>query len=94
MRRVSIVVTCDVCESEITEETEGDSAVRFTARGVERELDICDDDLYGTFLQEGRSVTNRKKRAKTDKKFACHCGKSYDTERGLTAHQTRQGHEG
>jgi len=91
MRRVSIVVTCDVCNESIHEETEGDSTVLFTARGVEREMDICDDDLYGTFLQEARSVTNRKKRKKAkDGEFPCdQCRKTFGTQRGLSHHQTR-----
>lgn len=94
MRRVSIVVTCDACQEEIEEETEGSSAVRFTVRGEEREMDLCDECLGDTFLQEARPVTNRKKRKKTDEKpFACHCGKMFNTERGLSAHQTRQAHD-
>jgi hypothetical protein len=93
MRRVSIVVTCDACDEEIEEEVEGDSAVRFTARTVEKEMDLCDDCLYGTFLQEARPVSNRKKRKKPTGEFTCHCGKSFGTQRGLTAHQTRQAHD-
>lgn len=91
MRRVSIVVTCDACEERIEEETEGASAVRFTVRGEEREMDLCDECLGGTFLQESRPVTNRKKRkAKTkDGEFACdECSKTFGTQRGLTRHKT------
>lgn len=91
MRRVSIMVACDACQSEITEEEDGASTVRFTARGQEREIDLCDDCLYGTFLQEARSVTNRKNRAK---EFTCDfCGKSFTTQRGLSHHKTRQAHD-
>jgi hypothetical protein len=93
VRRVSIVVTCDACDVEIQEETEGDSAVRFTVRGEEREMDLCGDCLHGTFLQEARPVTNRKKRKKASDEFACHCGKTFGTARGLSAHQTRQAHD-
>jgi ribosome-binding protein aMBF1 (putative translation factor) len=62
MRSISIVVTCDACGDEIEEEVEGASAIRFTVRGDEREMDLCDECLGGTFLQEARPVTNRKKR--------------------------------
>lgn len=85
MRRVSIVVTCDSCMEEIEEETEGSAAVRFTVRGEERELDLCDLCLSGTFLQESRSVNNRKKKAKD---FTCPCGRAFATQRGLSRHQT------
>lgn len=87
MRRVSILVTCDSCEEEIQEETEGASAVIFTVRGEQREMDICDQCLGGTFLQEARPVTNRKKRKK---EFTCdECSKTFGTQRGLSHHQTR-----
>lgn len=89
MRRVSIVVTCDMCSDEIDEEAEGASAVTFTVRGETREMDLCDECIGGSFLQEARPVTNRKKRGE----HVCHCGKSYKTERGLSAHQTRAGHD-
>lgn len=90
MRRVSIVVRCDVCTEDIEEEEEGASVVRFIARGVEKEMDICDGCLYGTFLQEARPVTNRRKRKKTkDDQFPCDaCEKTFGTQRGLTRHQT------
>jgi len=91
VRRVSIVVTCDVCQEDIEEDTEGSSAVRFTARGEERELDVCDECLGGSFLQEARPVNNRKKRKKAeDKPFACDaCDKAFGTERGLNHHKTK-----
>jgi hypothetical protein len=89
MRRVSIVVMCDACQEDIEEESEGDSVVRIIARGEEKELDLCNECLYGTFLQEARPVTNRKKRKKT-KEFSCdECDKAFATERGLNHHRTR-----
>lgn len=90
MRRVVIVVTCDCCQDEIEEETEGASAIQFTVRGEEREMDICGECLGGSFLQEARPVKNRRKRKKADEKtLACDdCGKSFSTQRGLSRHQT------
>jgi len=91
MRRVSIVVMCDACQEDIEEESEGDSVVRIIARGEEKEMDLCNECLYGTFLQEARPVTNRKKRKKaTDKPFPCGvCEKSFATQRGAAHHVTR-----
>jgi hypothetical protein len=94
VRRVSIVVICDACEEEVQEETEGDSVVRFTSRGGEREMDLCDSCYYGTFLQEARPVINRKKRKKaeldTPGEFPCDsCEKAFPTMRGLNQHRTR-----
>lgn len=89
MRSVSIRITCDCCEEAIEEETEGSSSVTITVRGVEREMDICDTCLHGTFLQEARAVAKTKK----TKDLSCYCGKSFTTERGLKAHQTRQAHD-
>jgi hypothetical protein len=89
VRRVSIVVSCDACREDIEEENEGDSVVRFTVRGEEREMDLCGDCLGGTFLQEARPVTNRKKRKQT-KAFACDtCDKAFGTQRGLSHHRTK-----
>lgn len=89
MRRVSIVVSCDCCQSEIEEENEGDSVIRFTVRGEEREMDICGECLGGSFLQEARPVMNRKKR-KQAKDFACdECDKAFATQRGLSHHKTK-----
>jgi hypothetical protein len=93
VRRVSIVAVCDACQDEIEEETEGDSTVRFTARGEEWELELCGECLGGTFLQEARPVSNRKKRKKPTEEFTCYCGKMFGTQRGLTAHKTRQAHD-
>jgi ribosomal protein L44E len=92
VRRVSIVVTCDCCHEEIAEEVEGASVVLFTVRGEEREMDICDGCLGGSFLQEARPVSNRGKRKtkNKDKPFSCdECPKSFGTERGLKHHLTR-----
>ena len=89
VRSINIVVTCDVCNEVIEEENEGDSAVQFTARGVKKEMDICDDDLYGTFLQEARPTSNRQKRKKQTE-FTCGaCGKSFETQRGMNQHKTK-----
>lgn len=91
MRRVNIVVTCDCCGSELTEDDEGSSTVRFIARGEERELDLCDDCLYGTFLQEARPVTNRRKRKPIKEEFECDvCHKTFETQRGLRQHATKK----
>ena len=94
MRRVSIVITCDCCQSEVTEETEGASAVVFTVRGEQREMDLCDECIGGSFLQEARPVTNRKKRKKekdtSPDEFECDlCHKTFATLRGLNHHGTR-----
>ncbi len=89
MRKVIIMVTCDCCQDGIDEEVEGDSLVRFTVRGEERELDLCGNCIGGSFLQEARPVTNRKKRKKAEEKFSCDdCDKEFDTQRGLSRHQT------
>lgn len=89
MRRVSIVVTCDACQEEIEEETEGASVIRFNVRGEEREMDLCNECLGGTFLQEARPASNRKKR-KAAKDFACDdCDKAFGTMRGLNHHRTK-----
>lgn len=94
MRAVSIIVFCDACEQEIEEEAEGASTVLFTVRGEQREMELCDACIGGTFLQEARSVTNRTKRkSKDEKPFSCWCGKSFGTVRGLSAHQARQAHD-
>lgn len=88
MRQVIVMVTCDLCKDKITEETEGANAIRLSMRGEEREMDVCDECLTGSFLQEARPVTNRKKRKA--KKFPCDsCDSSFDTERGLNHHKTR-----
>jgi len=91
VRRVSILVTCDACQIEIEEENEGDSVVRLTVQGEEREMDLCGACLGGTFLQEARPVSNRKKRDKTKTdEFACDdCEKTFGTKRGLNHHRTR-----
>jgi len=91
VRSVSILISCDACQEDIKEDVEGASAVVFTVRGEEREMDLCDDCIGGTFLQEARPVTNRKKRKKTEPKpFACDgCDKSFGTARGLNHHKTK-----
>ena len=94
MRRVSIVVTCDCCRDEIEEETEGDSTVRFTVRGEEREMEMCGECVGGSFLQEARPENNRKKRKKakdtSPDEFECDdCDKTFGTQRGLNHHRTR-----
>jgi hypothetical protein len=89
MRSISIVVTCDACGDEIEEEVEGASAIRFTVRGDEREMDLCDECLGGTFLQEARPVMNRKKRKATGEFVCDQCGKTFGTQRGLSHHKTR-----
>jgi len=89
VRRVSIIVSCDVCQEEIDEEVEGASTMSFTVRGEQRELDICDGCVGGSFLQEARPVNNRKKR-KQAKDFACDdCDKAFSTQRGLSHHRTK-----
>jgi len=93
VRRVTIVISCDACEEDIREETEGDSRVSFTVRGEERELDLCDDCLGGTFLQEARPVRKQRGKIQTDEFYGCDfCGKTFGTARGLSMHQTRQAH--
>jgi hypothetical protein len=90
VRRVSIVVTCDACGEGIQEETEGASTHTITGPdGATYELELCGECRWGTFLQEARPVTNRKKR-KAKGEFMCDlCPKTFATERGRNAHQTR-----
>lgn len=93
MRTVIIVVTCDVCDNEIKEDAEGTSAIRFTVRGEQREMDICNECLGGSFLQEARPVKTRGKAKKSPdgSKFFCGidgCEMSKDTSRGLKLHQS------
>ena len=92
MRRLNIIDTCDCCQAEIAEETEGSSAVVFTVRGEQREMDICDECLGGSFLQEARPVNNRKKRKAKAKeepaKFACSkCGREFVRRANRDKHQ-------
>lgn len=91
MRRVSIVISCDCCQSEVEEETEGSSAVVFTVRGEQREMDLCDECIGGSFLQEARPVTNRKKRKQEPEKkagFACEmCQREFVREANRDNHQ-------
>lgn len=87
VRRVEIIVTCDVCRGDIDEETEGSNKMQIIVGNETREMDICPVCLYGSFLQEARPVTKRK--SKGDKNVPCeHCSKSFATERGLKRHLT------
>jgi len=63
----------------------------FSVRDERREIDICDECLGGSFLQEARPVMNRRKRKKaTTDEFPCDdCDKSFGTQRGLSHHRTR-----
>lgn len=84
MREVVIRVHCDVCREEFVEDYEGQNTVVFTVQGDVREIDMCDDCIRGSFLQESRPHT-------PDKEFDCpDCDKSFGTQRGLSHHQTRQ----
>jgi len=88
MRRVNIVVICDSCEDEVEEENEGDSRISFIVRGEKREMDICDECLGGTFLQEARPAPKAKKDEAGE--FSCvDCGKPFPTQRGMNQHRTR-----
>ncbi len=87
MREVVIRVHCDVCRTGFDESVEGSNTVTLTVYGNQRELDMCDECIGGSFLQEARPVTG-----KPDKPFPCpfpSCGKKFDTQRGLSAHDTR-----
>lgn len=85
MREVIIAIRCDVCRDSFTETSEGSNSVRFIVYGQEREMDMCDPCIGGSFLQEARSVTGKK-----GTPFACtFCSKRFDSQRGLSAHQTR-----
>jgi hypothetical protein len=87
-----VVVMCDVCQGDIYEKQEGTSVVTFTARGQTQELDICDECLHGSFLQEARPVAKQKK---VVGEFDCPgCGKSFKTPGGLTRHRTKVPHGG
>lgn len=85
MREVKIVIACDSCGSGIREEAEGSNSVTFTVRGEQWELDLCDGCLAGALFQNARQVKNRRSRKG---EFACECGKSFTTQRGLSRHQT------
>lgn len=87
MREVVISVVCDACGQGFYETTEGYNSVVLTVRGERREIDLCDDCIHGSFLQEARPVNTTVR--KTKGKFPCGCGKSFDTERGRAAHSTR-----
>lgn len=80
MRRVRIEVLCDACATSIDEEVEGANSVTLTIRGGQWEMDLCDACLGGGFFQEARRKTDE---------FACDCGKSFATQRGLSHHRTR-----
>ena len=85
MREVIIRVVCDACDEEVAEEVEGSSAITFTVRGEQRVLDLCDECLSGTFLQEARPVKKSKKKGG---EFACaKCGKKYARETNRDKHQ-------
>lgn len=86
MREVVIAIRCDLCEQRFTEANEGDNSVIFTVRGEKREMDLCDPCIGGSFLQEARPVKGKPRKA--EKPFACHCGKSYTSQRGLSKHQS------
>lgn len=90
MREVVISVNCDACRTNFKEREEGANLVLFTILGEKWEMDLCNDCLGSGFLQEARRTVNRKS---DDKSFACHCGKTFGTQRGLSAHQTRQAHD-
>jgi hypothetical protein len=92
MREVILVVYCDVCDKGIQEETEGSNGVSFTVRGEQRELDMCNDCLGGSFLQEARPVVNRKTQKRDKEKgYLCgadDCTMSFTTHRGMKMHHT------
>lgn len=84
MRRVEIIVTCDVCRGDIDEETEGSNKMQIIVGSETREMDICSVCLYGSFLQEARPVVKTKK-----KDVPCpDCDKMFATPRGLSRHRT------
>lgn len=83
MREVIIAVHCDVCRNSFREEVEGSNTVKFTVYGDQRELDMCDECIGGSFLQEARPV-----KTKTEKPFVCECGKAYTSQRGLSKHKS------
>lgn len=87
MREVIISVTCDICTDVFTERDEGSNRVLFTVYGEQREMDICDPCIGDSFLPGGRPVGKAKK---SGTPFACtFCSKSFASQRGLSAHQTR-----
>lgn len=91
VREVVISVHCDLCNQQFYETTEGSNSVGLTVYGEAKEMDVCDPCIHGSFLQEARHVDGRRGKAKTP--HACHCGKSFASPRGLSAHQTRQAHD-
>lgn len=86
MREVVIMVSCDACQQQFAETDEGSNLVSLTVYGTAREMDLCDECINGSFIQEARV-------AKKAKPHVCHCGKAFSTPRGLTGHQKRQGHD-
>lgn len=98
MREVIVHVTCDACREDIEEESDGDHCVVLTVGGQQREIDLCGNCLYGSFLQEARPVAKTKSKKKTEDvecRFPCdRCDKSFNTQRGLSRHQTVTHEEG
>lgn len=83
MREVLIHVHCDACAIEFVEDYEGQNTVTFNVLETVKEMDLCDDCLFGSFLQEARPVV-------PPNDFHCEeCEKSYGTQRGLSHHITR-----
>ena len=88
MRRVTIMISCDACDEDIREETEGDSRMSFTRHGEKWEMDICDECFGGTLLQEARPAP-RAKRDTVGMSPCDDCDKTFATPRGLSMHRTR-----
>lgn len=86
MREVIIQVECDVCRSLLEEPSEGHNLVHITFQGRELEMDMCDECVHGSFLQEARPVSK-----KTSKTFLCAvCDKSFATQVGLKRHAAQK----
>jgi hypothetical protein len=89
MRSVVIIITCDVCDEGIKEDVEGDNSIRLIVRGEHQEIDVCNECMGGSFLQEARPVKSRGKPKKSNGTFPCDaCDMTFSTNRGLKMHQS------
>lgn len=88
MREVVINIHCDVCGTQFVETDEGSNSVGLVIYGEQREMDVCDECIHGSFLQEARPVSKRRKKTEASD-FPCGvCEKRFLTQGGATRHMT------